>query len=235
MSKKKVLKYLIVLCGTALVCCSCYLYYNRFVKPAQSVETEKVTDSGTEEKKPGEPLGNDAALEEAKRFTTHASYSYQGLIDFLMERGFTEEEAKYGVDNCEADWTDQAYKQATTLLKSSPYSKKGLAKALEEKKFTSLEAEYGANAVETSWQVQAYKAAKAKIESTPMEAEELTDWLNEQGYEAEEVEFAVSNIFNGVQVNTNLGPAKGDDESEGSAADAPAEGSAETAENAVVE
>ena len=232
MSKKKILKYLIVLCGAALLCCSCYLYYDRFIKPAQSVETEKVTDSGTDEKKSGEPLGKDAALEEAKRFTTHASYSYQGLIDFLMERGFTEDEAKYGVDNCEADWTDQAYKQATTLLKSSPYSKKGLAKALEEKKFTSLEAEYGANAVETSWQVQAYKAAKAKIESTPMEAEELTDWLNEQGYEAEEVEFAVSNIFNGVQVNTNLEPAKGDD---GSAADAPAEGSAETAETAVVE
>ncbi|WP_034484140.1 Ltp family lipoprotein [Butyrivibrio fibrisolvens] len=49
-------------------------------------------------------LGKKNALEKAQELLKYSSYSYEGLIDSLEYYEFTEEEAKYGADNCGENW-----------------------------------------------------------------------------------------------------------------------------------
>ena len=60
-----------------------------------------------------------------------------------MYNGFTEEEAKYGVDNCGADWKEQAAKKAKSYLKSSDFTRTRLIDQLEYTGFTHEQAVYG--------------------------------------------------------------------------------------------
>lgn len=78
---------------------------------------------------------------------TFSAFSYEGLIDQLVFEKFTEEEATYGVDNCGADWNEQAAKKAEDYLSFSSFSREGLIEQLKFEKFTDDQAEYGVKAV----------------------------------------------------------------------------------------
>ena len=84
------------------------------------------------------------ALKQAKSDLKSSSFSYVGLIDQLEYSGFTTAEAKYGTDNCGADWMEQAAKQAKSYLKIFDLSRKGLIDQLEYDGFTYEQAVYGA-------------------------------------------------------------------------------------------
>ena len=74
------------------------------------------------------------------------------MIDQLEYSGFTEDEAKYGADNCGADWKEQAAKKAKSYLKSSSnWTKTRLIEQLEYSGFTNEEARYGAANCGESW------------------------------------------------------------------------------------
>ncbi|MBQ3413354.1 Ltp family lipoprotein, partial [Candidatus Saccharibacteria bacterium] len=56
---------------------------------------------------------------------------------------FTHDQAVYGVDNCGADWNEQAVKKAASYLKYSSFSRDRLISQLEYEGFTHAQAVYG--------------------------------------------------------------------------------------------
>ena len=64
------------------------------------------------------------------------AFSYIGLQKQLKHEEFTSNEIKYAVDNCGADWNEQAFKSAKSYLEMSGFSKEGLIKQLEYEGFT---------------------------------------------------------------------------------------------------
>ena len=61
--------------------------------------------------------------------------------------GFTHEQAVKAVDNCGADWKEQAVKKAQSYLKSSSFSKERLISQLEYSGFTHEQALYAVEQV----------------------------------------------------------------------------------------
>lgn len=92
-------------------------------------------------------IGEKNALDKAKSYLDYTAFSKEGLIEQLEYEGFTNAEAKFGVDNCGANWNEQAAKKAKQYMDYSSFSKQGLIEQLEYEGFTSAQAEYGAKAV----------------------------------------------------------------------------------------
>lgn len=87
--------------------------------------------------------GQKNALASAKSYLKFSAFSYTGLIDQLEYEGYTTEEATYAVDNCGADWYEQAAKCAESYLKYSSFSRDGLIDQLEYEGFTYAQALHG--------------------------------------------------------------------------------------------
>ncbi len=121
-------------------------------KPA---EESKVTDSVEEvgrikeevEEGYNPTVGEKNALSSAKNYLNFSSFSYKGLVRQLEFEGYSNEEAIYAVNNCGADWNEQAAKSAKNYLNFSSFSRDGLIAQLEFEGFTNQQAEYGAQAV----------------------------------------------------------------------------------------
>lgn len=92
-------------------------------------------------------LGERNALASAKNYLEIMSFSYNGLGKQLMYEGYTYEEAKYAVDNCGADWYEQAAKSAASYLETMSFSRQGLIEQLEYEEFTHEQAVYGVSQV----------------------------------------------------------------------------------------
>lgn len=92
-------------------------------------------------------LGEKNALSKAIDYLAYSSFSYKSLLEQLEFEGFTTEEATYGVDNCGADWNEQAVKKAKDYMKYSSFSKNSLIEQLEFEGFTHDQAVYGATSV----------------------------------------------------------------------------------------
>ena len=50
------------------------------------------------------------------------AFSYDGLIAQLKFEGYSDSEAKYGADNCGANWNSQALKKAKEYLNKTTIS-----------------------------------------------------------------------------------------------------------------
>lgn len=88
-------------------------------------------------------IGEKNALDTALSYLSIMPFSYSGLIEQLEYEGYTYQEAVYGVDNCGADWNEQAALQAQSYLDIMPFSREGLIEQLEFEGFTKEQAEYG--------------------------------------------------------------------------------------------
>lgn len=92
----------------------------------------------------GEPtMGQKNALAKAKSYLNYTAFSYSGLIKQLEFEKFSTEDATYAVDNCGADWFEQAAKKAKSYLSHSSFSRDGLIEQLEYEGFTHEQAVYG--------------------------------------------------------------------------------------------
>lgn len=87
------------------------------------------------------------ALKSAESYLKYSAFSKEGLYDQLLFEKFTEEAAKYAVDNVNADWKEEAAKCAESYLKNSAFSKEELYEQLIFEKFTEEEAQYGVDKV----------------------------------------------------------------------------------------
>lgn len=116
-------------------------------------ESEIYTDASNaiEEENPRETveitLGQKNALRKANDYLDLMAFSYSGLIDQLKYEGFTTEEATYAVDNCGADWNEQAAIRAKNYTDMTAFSRSKLIDQLKYEGFTSEQAEYGVSAI----------------------------------------------------------------------------------------
>lgn len=111
--------------------------------------TPMVADSGFTSETAAESatLAETNALEMAKNYLDVMPFSYSGIIDQLQYEGFTEQEAIYGADNCEADWNAQAALAARNYLDIMPFSRDGLIDQLTHDGYTAEQAAYGVDSV----------------------------------------------------------------------------------------
>ena len=108
-----------------------------------------------------EPLteGQANALRKAKEYLNYDAFSAKGLTKQLVYNGFSEEDAAYAVEHCEADWNEQAAYKAKSYLEYSAFSKDGLVDQLVYEGFTLEQAEYGVANSEIDTGEQAKDAA----------------------------------------------------------------------------
>lgn len=138
--------------------------------------------------------GKEGALAQAQSYLRSQAFSYKGLIEQLEYHGYSSYEAKYGADNCGADWNAQAVKKAKSYLNSQAFSYNGLIDQLEYEGFSSSEAKYGVKNCGADWNEQAVKKAKSYLKSrSGWTRSELTDQLEYQGFTYSQASYGVEN------------------------------------------
>lgn len=114
--------------------------------------TKLTTEGRNEENEESEPqpqetpiptTGQQNALKSAKEYLDISAFSYSGLVSQLEYEQYTHEEAVYAVDNCGADWNEQAARSAKEYLDIMSFSRGGLIEQLEFDGFTHEQAVYG--------------------------------------------------------------------------------------------
>lgn len=139
--------------------------------------------------------GNSGALSSAQSYLRSSAFSYEGLIDQLEYEGFSSSEAKYGADNCGADWDEQAVKSAKSYTShSSGFSYEGLLEQLEYEGFTSSQAKYGVDHCGADWNEQAVKSAKSYMRTFPdWSKHDLIDQLEYEGFTYSQAKYGADN------------------------------------------
>ena len=90
-----------------------------------------------------ETVSQKNARRTALSYLDFTAFSRDGLIKQLEYEKFSNEDATYAVDNCGADWNEQAAKMAASYLENMPFSHQSLVEQLVFEGFTEEEAEYG--------------------------------------------------------------------------------------------
>jgi hypothetical protein len=111
------------------------------VVPDEPDDSSEQSDSGSA------TLGEKNALSKAKQYLRTMPFSKEGLLTQLEFEGFSYDEALYGVNNCDADWYEQAALKAEQYLSMMSFSRQGLIEQLEYEGFTYDQAVYGVEAV----------------------------------------------------------------------------------------
>lgn len=109
--------------------------------PVAETTTETATSTTTP------TLGESNALSKAYSYLNYSAFSYTGLIKQLEYEGYTTAEATYAVDNCGADWYEQAVAKAESYLNYTSFSRSGLIGQLEYEGFTTDQATYAVGQV----------------------------------------------------------------------------------------
>lgn len=133
--------------------------------------------------------GEEAALDKAYEYLNALPFSYEGLIDQLEYEGFSSSEAVYAVDNCGADWNQQALLKAWDYLDSLAFSYSGLIDQLEYEGFTYSQAVYGVDNCGADWYEEAAKMAEDYLDSMSMSRSELIEQLVFEGFSYSEAEY----------------------------------------------
>ena len=111
--------------------------------------------------------------------------------------GYAEEDVEYGVDNCGADWNEQAEKRAKALSGQGGYSYDNLVEKLESEGFTHDQAVNGAKAAESSGgqsgASSAVEVAKKYVDSGNYSYSALIDKLQQDGFSTADAEYAANN------------------------------------------
>lgn len=117
---------------------------NKEVTKQSTTETVKEV---VKETMPQVSMGERNALAKAKEYLRVMAFSYNSLVRQLEFEGFTQDECAYGVDNCGANWNEQAVRKANEYLKSGSFSRQGLINQLLFEGFSQEQAEYGVSKV----------------------------------------------------------------------------------------
>ena len=118
----------------------------------KTTEAPKTTESiiTTEAPKTTEEqisLSKQNALRTAFNYLRYTSFSYSSLVEQLEYEGYPHDDAVYAVDNCGADWNEQAAKKAQSYLDYMPFSRQDLIDQLKYEGFTDSQAQYGVSQV----------------------------------------------------------------------------------------
>lgn len=94
-----------------------------------------------------ETIGQKNARRSAESYIKLSAFSYDGLINQLKFEGYSDEDAKYGADNCNANWLDEAAQSAQQYLNIMPMSRDELKNQLEFEGFTADQIEHALSEV----------------------------------------------------------------------------------------
>lgn len=87
-------------------------------------------------------LGEQNALKSAKSYLSFLSFSKIGLEEQLRFEGYLESEIRYAINNCNANWYQEAYECAKSYLSFSSFSRIELHDQLEYEGFEEAEIQY---------------------------------------------------------------------------------------------
>jgi SOS response regulatory protein OraA/RecX len=146
------------------------------------------------EEQSGATIGEKNALSKAQSYLDYSAFSYSGLIKQLKYEGFTTEQAEYAVDNCGADWNEQATLKAKSYLDYSAFSYNGLVKQLKYEGFTQQEAEHGVDNSGANWNEQAALKAQSYLDYSAFSREGLINQLEYEGFTTEQAEYGVKAV-----------------------------------------
>lgn len=130
-------------------------------------------------------------------------YSRREVVNQLMEKGHSSEDAAFGADNCGSDWKNQAARRGEALLASTTFSLDGLISQLLLLGFTQEEAEAGAQMAYENQ--ESSEETTASMENALREAQNVlagNDYysytgmiqkLRSAGYSQEEATYAADN------------------------------------------
>lgn len=127
-----------------------YDFSDDFNSIFHSIVVKEVEDNTQQEKNPQTTnitMGQQNALWSALQYLNTMAFSKSGLIDQLEYEGYSTEEATYAVENCGADWNEQAAKSAQNYINTMSFSRSGLIDQLIYEGFTREQAEYGVSTV----------------------------------------------------------------------------------------
>ena len=140
---------------------------------------------------PDATMGEKNALETAKRYLSHSNFSHDGLVGQLEYEGYSLSEATFAVDNCGADWNEQAAGKALGYLSYSNFSYNGLIEQLEYEEFTHEQAVYGADSCGADWNEQAAGKAASYLQHSSFSRERLIEQLEYEGFTYEQAVYGV--------------------------------------------
>lgn len=115
-------------------------------KPTTSTNTPQTQTPVQTNNTTTQTMGQKNALNKAKDYLYVLPFSRESLIEQLERYDkYSHEDAVYAVDNCGADWNEQAARKAKDYLEILSFSKSGLIEQLERYDgFTHEQAVYGA-------------------------------------------------------------------------------------------
>ena len=102
-------------------------------------------DAGIEEQ--ASEVEKQNCLKRANGYLNFTAFSRKGLYDQLKYDGYSDAACCYAVNNCGADWYEQAGKRAEGYMQLTSFSRSGLISQLEFDGFTHDQAVYGASCV----------------------------------------------------------------------------------------
>ena len=138
------------------------------------------------------------AVDEADHyFHILESTGYNVLLNSLLNKDYTYDEAVWGVDTLveqnSIDWNSQALRLLKRALSVEPRSKSELISDMEDAGYSESEIEYAfANYGEIDWMAQAVEAAGIFIEYRAVSESYLAYLLEDKGFTSEEVSYATS-------------------------------------------
>lgn len=162
--------------------------------PSSAASEPAPTSTPTAEPTPEVSVENQNALRQAHSYLSFSAFSYSGLIEQLEYEGYSTEAATYAVDNCGADWFEQAAKQAQSYLDFSAFSYSGLIEQLEYEGYTTEQATSAVDNCGADWNEQAALAAQSYIEYSSFSRQGLIDQLLYEGFSSSQAEYGVSAV-----------------------------------------
>lgn len=144
-------------------------------------------------------LTTEDALREAKLFLEKYTYSYDSLIEQLEKVGHSHKNSVYAVNNCGADWNEQAIQTAKNHLSFGPRSYNKLKEELMSiEKFTYEQTVHGINNCDADWNEQAKRKAQEYIHiNDTYSYTELINLLENDGFTHEQAVYGTEQ--NGYQ------------------------------------
>lgn len=177
-----------------------YDYFGDFEKMIESATYGNNSDSAvstptaTPEPTPDIPLEYNNALSKAHDYLNYTAFSYSGLIDQLEYEGYSTEACTYAVDNCGADWNEQALQKAQSYLDYSAFSYAGLIDQLEYEGFTAEQSTYAVDGCGADWNEQAANKAQEYLDYTSFSRQGLIDQLIYEGFTSEQSEYGAAAV-----------------------------------------
>lgn len=175
--------------------------FSNFVAEGSSPVSEEAVDlsssavESSEDSTVVSASGNQTeALETALNYLSFMAFSREGLIGQLEYEGYTTEDATWAVDNCGADWNEQAIRKAENYVDTMAFSYSGLIDQLEYEGFTTEQATYGVDNITVDWNEQAAKKAQSYLDFTDFSRQELVDQLLYEGFTQEQAQYGVTQV-----------------------------------------